>query len=122
MRLLSALPALALLLGARVSDAHRHDGREPHFHDTRELLDICANINVNLAADLGILDTDVHLGRSTFRLGNSCLAFTNAKPSIDICLCISALPLFIKANANVAAIVDIAGENAVTALLTALVS
>jgi hypothetical protein len=83
MRLLYTLPALALLLGARVSDAHRHgpDSHKPDTHghdhdhdhglklnvlDTRELLDICANINVNLAADLGILGTAVHLGGSTF--------------------------------------------------------
>jgi hypothetical protein len=55
MRLLRTLPALALLLGARASN-----------YDTRELLDVCAYLDVDLNLPVvNILNIFGHIGELT---------------------------------------------------------
>jgi len=66
-------------------------------YQQRALLDICANVNADLAL-LGLV-----FGK------------------IDLCLCVSALPVFITTNLVAKAAVLLAGDAAVTAALTALV-
>ncbi|KAI0300652.1 hypothetical protein B0F90DRAFT_395233 [Multifurca ochricompacta] len=101
MRIFRVLPILGLLFGAHASPL---ESREPASHplDARAPLDVCANVNVDLAVpdSLGTLTT---VGR------------------IDVCLCLSALPLFLKTN-NVAIVaVQTASESVVTDILTKII-
>lgn len=65
MRFLRVLPALGLLFGASASQL---DSRVPHTLDTRDLLDVCASIKVDLIVPnlLGILSAAGLVGASTF--------------------------------------------------------
>ena len=65
MRFLRVLPALGLLFGARASQL---DSRVPHTLDTRDLLDVCADIKVDLIVPnlLNILKAAGLVGASTF--------------------------------------------------------
>ena len=86
-------PVLFALTTSLVS-IHANTGIHPH---KRAVLDTCANID----AGLGLL------------------GMVNA--NLKLCLCLSALPTAISANAQLAAAADILGTSAVTAALTALV-
>ncbi|KAI9439296.1 hypothetical protein H4582DRAFT_2076001 [Lactarius indigo] len=101
MRLFRALPVLGLLFGARASSLQ---SREPAAHplDERDLLDVCASVNTELVVPniLGIL---------------------TAVGVIDVCLCLSALPLFLKTNVVALLGVTIAGEPVVTDILTNII-
>ncbi|KAH9051506.1 hypothetical protein EDB87DRAFT_1694447 [Lactarius vividus] len=100
MRLFRVLPVLSLLFGARASSLQ---SREPAAHplDARELLDVCASVN----ADLVVPDV---------------LNVLTAVGALDICLCLSALPLFLETNIVALLAVDIAGEKVVTDILANL--
>ncbi|KAI0247441.1 hypothetical protein BJV78DRAFT_1245779 [Lactifluus subvellereus] len=102
MRLFKLFSLLSLLFGVRASSL---DSRSPAPHplDTRDLLDVCASINVNLEVPdlLGIL---------------------TAVGVIDICLCLSALPLFLETNIVALLAVEIAGEQPVSNILTKLIN
>ncbi|KAI0048159.1 hypothetical protein FA95DRAFT_1491411 [Auriscalpium vulgare] len=102
MRIFRVLPALALFAGARASSL---DGRAPVAHplDTRDVLDICAAIDVELTVP-GILGISIPVGL------------------LDVCLCLSALPVFLETNVVAIAAVAIAGHDEVTAILTALIN
>ena len=65
MRFFRVLPALGLLFGARASQL---DSRVPHTLDTRALLDVCADISLDLIAPdlLGILTLLGLVGASIF--------------------------------------------------------
>ncbi|KAF9475746.1 hypothetical protein BDN70DRAFT_935626 [Pholiota conissans] len=75
----------------------------------RDLLDICINANVDLAADLS------HL------LG-SVLDPTNAAANIQLCLCLKDLNLYLETNDDIQALVSLLGKDAVAALITALIN
>ncbi|KAN0135202.1 hypothetical protein V8E53_007093 [Lactarius tabidus] len=102
MRLFHVLPILGLLFGVSASSL---DSRAPAAHplDARELLDVCASVNVDLLAPdlLGDL------------LGVSGV--------IDVCLCLSALPLFLETNVVALLAVKILGTEAITDLLTNII-
>lgn len=101
MRLFRLLPALSLLFGARASSL---ESREPPAHplDARDLLDVCASVNAELEVPnlLGIL---------------------TAVGVVDVCLCLSALPVFLETNVVALLAVTIAGEKVVTDVLTNLI-
>ncbi|KAH8987195.1 hypothetical protein EDB92DRAFT_1818040 [Lactarius akahatsu] len=101
MRLFRALPVLSLLVGARASSLQ---SREPDAHplDARDLLDVCASVNAELVVPdlLGVL---------------------TAVGVVDVCLCLSALPLFLETNVIALLAVDIAGEKVVTDILANLI-
>jgi hypothetical protein len=73
MRLSRVIPALSLLFGARASSL---DSREPASHplDVRDLLDVCASINTELAVPdlLGVLTAVGVIGGLIFTLKSSC--------------------------------------------------
>ncbi|EJT98110.1 hypothetical protein DACRYDRAFT_118871 [Dacryopinax primogenitus] len=75
------------------------------------LLDVCAHVELNLFAELGLI-TDIldllHLGLPIGVIGE-----------LDVCLCLSALPLFLTANVDAAAAVTLAGDTAVSGFLAA---
>ncbi|KAN0135198.1 hypothetical protein V8E53_007089 [Lactarius tabidus] len=102
MRLFRALPTLSLLLGASTSSL---DSRQSNAHplDVREVNDVCAPVNVDLQAPN--------------LLGN----LLGASGVIDVCLCLSALPLFLETNVVALLAVDILGTQAITDLLTSLI-
>ncbi|KAH9975089.1 hypothetical protein BGW80DRAFT_1225415 [Lactifluus volemus] len=103
MRLFKLLSLLGLFFWARASSIKM---REPASHplDTRELLDVCASVN----ADLTVPDL---------------LGILSLVGVIDVCLCISALPLFIQTNVVAIAAVGRAqgGEPEVTSILEKLI-
>ncbi|KAH9036469.1 hypothetical protein EDB85DRAFT_758455 [Lactarius pseudohatsudake] len=101
MRLSRALPVLSLLFGARASFL---ESREPAAHplDARELLDVCASVN----ADIVVPDV---------------LGILSAVGAINVCLCLSALPLFLETNIVALLAVDIAGEQVVSDILANLI-
>jgi len=110
MRLFRSLPALALILGARASVHRARDNdrggdsdRDRHDNDVLELLDVCAYIEADITEHLGIVNTAGH-------------------QHLEVCLCLSALPVFIQANAVAIATAKVAGIAAVNELLTALIN
>ncbi|KZO97232.1 hypothetical protein CALVIDRAFT_80187 [Calocera viscosa TUFC12733] len=76
------------------------------------LLDVCASIELNIFAELGLITDLLDLLNLGLPIGIT--------GEIDVCLCLSALPLFLTANVDAAAAVSIAGDNAVTAVLEAI--
>ncbi|THH13232.1 hypothetical protein EW146_g6958 [Bondarzewia mesenterica] len=99
MRFLSSLSAVNLLVlpvFARLDFALRQ------HYEPRALLDVCAYIDADALAHAGLVGIPA-----------------NVLANLDLCLCLSALPLVLQTNANVKALVDI-GNTAVDALLTAL--
>ncbi|KAH9980421.1 hypothetical protein BJV74DRAFT_109935 [Russula compacta] len=103
MRLFPVLPLLSLLfgVGARASSL---DSRAPVPHplDVRDLSDVCASLDTELVVPdaLGIL---------------------TAVGIIDVCLCLSDIPIFIQTNVVAILAVTIAGEQVVTDALTRLI-
>ncbi|KAH9051576.1 hypothetical protein EDB83DRAFT_2521972 [Lactarius deliciosus] len=101
MRLFRVLPVPSLLFGARAASLQ---SREPAAHplDARDLLDVCASVNAELVVPdlLGVL---------------------TAVGVVDVCLCLSALPLFLETNIAALLAVNIAGEQVVTDILTNLI-
>lgn len=85
--------SLALAAGTVAGRAVRPLARAP-------LVEVCASID----ADLKLL-----------LLGDRVVGH------VDVCLCLSALPLFVRTNAVARLAADLAGEGYVTALLEALV-
>jgi hypothetical protein len=87
------------------------------------LVDICANINESLKVDLfGIEIVVGELGRYhnfSSLLGRLMFFFNYFLK--DVCLCISAIPLFIESNIVAKAAVDLVGASSVEAELTSLV-
>ncbi len=69
MRLFRVLPILSLLFGARASSL---ESREPAAHplDARDLLDVCASVNVELVVPnlLGVLTAVGIVGQSNVTL------------------------------------------------------
>jgi len=102
MRLFRLLPTLGLLFGARASSFNSREPA-PHPLDARDLIDVCASLDTELVVPnlLGIL---------------------SVVGVLDVCLCISALPLFIKTNVVALLAVDLAGSSEVTNILTALIN
>ncbi|KAN0135205.1 hypothetical protein V8E53_007096 [Lactarius tabidus] len=98
MHLFRILPILSLLFGAHASSL---DPRRPDAHplDARDLSDVCGSLNTELVVPdlLGIL---------------------TAVGVIDVCLCQSALPLFLDTNVVGILGVTIAGDQVVTQILT----
>ncbi|KZT57972.1 hypothetical protein CALCODRAFT_517057 [Calocera cornea HHB12733] len=78
------------------------------------LLDVCAHVQLNLLAELGIITDLLDLLSLGLPLGIT--------GEVDVCLCLSALPLFLTANVDAAAAVSIAGDNAVSAVLEAAIN
>jgi len=101
MRLTRAFSLLAVLLvGASASSLTSRAPANPL--DSRDLVDVCAFIDVGLTVDLlGIVIT-VGL--------------------LEICLCISAIPTFITTNAVAKSAVALAGTSQVTQTLTSLIN
>ncbi|KAF8476343.1 hypothetical protein DFH94DRAFT_109195 [Russula ochroleuca] len=103
MRLFRVLPALSLLFGARASSSLDSRAPAPHRNDARDLLDVCASVDTNLVVP------DI-------------LNILTAVGVIDVCLCLSALPLFLETNIVAILGIDIAGEPEVTKILTNLIN
>jgi hypothetical protein len=120
MRLFKLFSLLSLFFGAR---AFSLKSREPAPHplDVRDLLDVCASINIDLAVPdlLGILTAVGVIGRSTSHCIASALFLIECLT--DVCLCLSALPLFLETNVVAIAAVNIAGGQVVHDALTDLV-
>ncbi|THH16066.1 hypothetical protein EW146_g4521 [Bondarzewia mesenterica] len=102
MRFLSSLSAVNLLVFPVFA---RFDFALRQHYEPRALLDVCAYIDADTLAHAGLVGIPA-----------------NVLANLDLCLCLSALPLFLQTNANVKALVDILGNTAVDALLTALVN
>jgi hypothetical protein len=122
MRLFHVLPILGLLFGVSASSL---DSRAPAAHplDTRELLDVCASVNVDLQAPelLGdLLGVSGVIGQFHTPLSTD---FKVSLPMLltDVCLCLSALPLFLETNVVALLGVKILGTEAITDLLTNIV-
>jgi len=120
MRFLRLLPTLGLLFGARASQL---DSRVPHTLDTRELLDVCAEIkvdhlNINV---LNILKAAGLVGASTFYLLKISRVFDPDSLTTDICLCLSALPLNIEAKVDAGLLAQLGGLIDINAILRLLV-
>ncbi|KAI0290225.1 hypothetical protein BC826DRAFT_1106580 [Russula brevipes] len=102
MRLFRVIPVLSLLFGARASSL---ESREPASHplDVRQLLDVCANIKTDLAVPdlLGVL---------------------KAVGVVDVCLCLSALPLFLQTNVVAILAVTVAGQDVTSRILADLIT
>lgn len=121
MRFFRVLPFLSLLFGASASSL---DSRAPVAHplDTRELLDVCASVNVDLEAPnlLGnVLGTTGVIGWFNSPLNQ--LRVVLIRIFTDVCLCLSALPLFLETNIVALLAVDLVGSQVLTDLLTKLV-
>jgi hypothetical protein len=122
MRLFRVLPALSLLFGARASSL---DSRAPapHRNDVRDLLDVCASLDTEVVVpdQLGILTAVGVIGASNIY---RCIFFNVPaflRNLTDMCLCLSALPVFLETNIVAILAVTIAGDQVVTAILTSLV-
>jgi hypothetical protein len=74
-------------------------------HQPRALLDVCAYIDADLLSQQSILDIPL-----------------SALLDVDICLCLSALPLYLETNVKVSTLIDLLGLTDVSALLQAVVS
>lgn len=122
MRLFCVLPIFSLLFGARASSL---DSRTPTAHplDARDLIDVCASIDTDLVVpDLlgGILSAAGALSQFNVPLS------TDFQVSLiillaDVCLCLSALPLFLETNLVALLAVTIAGQQVTSDILTNLV-
>jgi hypothetical protein len=97
--LLSTLPAL------HFASAHNPTTGSLH-HRPRALLDVCAYLDVDLLPDASILGLSI-----------------GGLVHIDVCLCLSALPLYLSTTTNIelVALIDVLGIDRVTALLKSLV-
>ncbi|KAI0270428.1 hypothetical protein BC834DRAFT_818875 [Gloeopeniophorella convolvens] len=81
-------------------------GRSLHQHvEHRALLDICVSLDADVLANAGPLDIPI-----TAFLG------------LDLCLCLSALPLAITTDLRLAALANIFGKDALNAVLVALIN
>jgi hypothetical protein len=74
-------------------------------HQPRALLDVCAYIDADLLSQQSILDIPL-----------------SALLDADICLCLSALPLYLETNVKISTLIDLLGLTDVSALLQAVVS
>ena len=106
--LLSSLSAshLAVAFNSH-STRNRHGFRSislRQHHEPRAIFDICAYLDVDLLGEQSIL------GLSLGEVGH-----------IDLCLCLSALPVYLATNVKVLAIIDILGLDVVSSLIEALV-
>jgi len=120
MRFLRLLPTLGLLFGARASQL---DSRVPHTLDTRELLDVCAEIKVDLINlnVLNILKAAGLVGASPFSNSNFTRCLDPDPSTTDICLCLSALPLNIEAKVDAGLLAKLGGLIDINAILRLLV-
>ncbi|TFY64336.1 hypothetical protein EVG20_g5973 [Dentipellis fragilis] len=101
LRFLSAVTAL-FTAGRVAAGSTLVEPRTISSLDTRALVDVCASVDADLKVDLlGIVIVVGHL---------------------DVCLCLSALPLFIETNVVAVAAVALVGEGVVSAAITALIN
>ncbi|KJA21789.1 hypothetical protein HYPSUDRAFT_202698 [Hypholoma sublateritium FD-334 SS-4] len=99
--------------------SRREHGRSPAAHVltsrqhriARDLLDVCINANVDLAANASQL-----LG-----LG-SLLGDLNLGTNVQLCLCLKDLNVYLDTNDDVQALVGLLGKNAVSTIITALIN
>jgi hypothetical protein len=123
MHLFRILPILSLLFGAHASSL---DPRRPDAHplDARDLSDVCGSLNTELVVPdlLGILTAVGVIGQfNTMPPAPNQFQVFLIVPLIDVCLCQSALPLFLDTNVVGILGVTIAGDQVVTQILTEFV-
>lgn len=75
------------------------------YHAPRALLDVCVYLDVDVLAGLNLLGIPLDAALGT-----------------DICLCLSALPVLLKTNIHLGALVSAFGTDIVTTELNAIVS
>jgi hypothetical protein len=76
-----------------------------HYHQPRALLDVCASIDADLLSGQSILGIPL-----------------DGLLDTDICLCLSALPLYLETNVKVSTLIDLLGLTDVSAFFKVLVS
>ena len=123
MRLSHLLSIFCLLFGAYASS---FDSRAPAAHplDARDLLDVCASVNTELVVpDLlgGILTAAGAISQFKVPLSQPIFQVSLIVLLTDVCLCLSALPLFLETNVVALLAVTIAGEPVTSDVLTNLV-
>lgn len=102
---------------ARTHD-HPSIARRQHQQLPRLLNDICVQIEASVVAQaIGDLLAVQNLLGSGLGLGLDLDVFAKA----DICLCLSAVPLFVHTDIRIQALVDLVDEGQIEAMLTALV-
>ncbi|KZT02870.1 uncharacterized protein LAESUDRAFT_705569 [Laetiporus sulphureus 93-53] len=73
-------------------------------HEPRAVVDVCANIDANVLSDLNLLTVPL-----------------SALVGLDVCLCLSMLPLALTTDVQLETLVPLLGINNLTALLTAAI-
>ena len=105
MRLTSLVPLLSALHFVLPCAFARLDRPLRQHHKSRALLDVCAYI-----------DADTLAQTNTIGIPADILV------DLDFCLCLSALPLALKTNANLKVLTDLLGNTVVDAFLSAIAS
>ncbi|ETW75157.1 hypothetical protein HETIRDRAFT_56778, partial [Heterobasidion irregulare TC 32-1] len=103
MRLTSVVPLLSALHLVLPCVFARLDRPLRQHHKSRALLDVCAYIDADTLAQTNIIGIPADI-----------LA------DLDLCLCLSALPLALKTNANLKVLTDLLGNTVVDAFLSAI--
>lgn len=88
----------------------------------RTTSDVCAEVDAGLSVNLLGISIVVGLIGELQLSRDSLACDAQLFYVIDVCLCISGIPAFVKANAVAIAAVNVAGVASVTAELTAMVS